>query len=420
MKFKTIAEAYNHYKGMTLEQIETRAAEIKRQIETDANADVAALNIEAEGMEQAAAEKRDAGNGGQGSGVEFRGFNFLGGAAFGGQASKEATEGDVFASVEYRNAFYKQLMGRQLTQPEKAAFERAQAIVKAENRASDFNTVTESAAVVPTSTLNEIVKKARTIGGIMPHCRGFNMPSKIAIPVGTPGTKAAWHTEGAAVDAEQHVPASVTFNGYEIIKIFSISAATKAMTVAAFESYLVDELTACVMETIADALVNGTGSAQGTGILTGVTFSASNKNLVTGSGTSGAITYADVVAAVAMLKRGYSAGAKWAMNNATLYNVFYGMVDGNKRPIFIADPKAENIGKILGFEVVVDDNMPANTVVFGNFHYMGYNMPQGIVVETSRESSFRSGLIDYRALAVADCKPIVTEAFVKLTVGSAS
>lgn len=411
MKFKTIAEAYNHYKAMTAEQIEARAAEIRHIIETDATADVAALNIEAEGMEQAMNEKRSQ-QGGQGnsSGVEFRGFHFLGGANFQGQGSEEARTGDVFASVEYRNAFYKQLMGQQLTQTEKAAFERAQQIVKAENRASEFNTVTDSAAVVPTSTLNEIVKKARTIGGILPHCRGFNMPSKIAIPVGTPGTKAAWHTEGAAVDGEKNVPAAVTFNGYEIIKIFSISAATKAMTVAAFEAYLVDELTACVMETIADAIWNGNGAGQGTGLLSGITWNEANT--VDGS------DYAAAVDTVAKLKRGYSAGAKWAMNNATLYSRFYGMVDGNKRPIFIADPKGESIGKILGFEVVVDDNLPADTVVFGNYHYMGYNMPQGIVIETSRESSFKSGLIDYRALAVADCKPIVSEAFVKLNMGA--
>lgn len=410
MKFKTIAEAYNHYKAMTAEQIEARAAEIRHIIETDATADVAALNIEAEGMEQAMNEKRSQ-QGGQGSGVEFRGFHFLGGANFQGQASEEARTGDVFASVEYRNAFYKQLMGQQLTATEKAAFERAQQIVKAENRASEFNTVTDSAAVVPTQTLNEIVKKARTIGGILPHCRGFNMPSKIAIPVGTPGTKAAWHTEGAAVDSEKNVPVSVQFNGYEIIKIFSISAATKSMTVAAFEAYLVDELTACVMETIADAIWNGNGAGQGTGLLSGITWNDANS--VAGTGA-----YADVVGTVAKLQRGYAAGAKWAMNNATLYNRFYGMVDGNKRPIFIADPKGEAIGKILGFEVVVDDNLPADTVVFGNYHYMGYNMPQGIVIETSRESSFKSGLIDYRALAVADCKPIVSEAFVKLTIGA--
>lgn len=410
--FKTIADAYNHYKTMTIEQIEARAAEIKNTIETDANADVAALNIEAEGMEKAAAEKRDANQGGNGSGVEFRGFNFLGGATFQGKASKEATEGDVFASVEYRNAFYKQLMGRDLSATEKAAFERAQAIVKAENRAGEFNTVTDSAAVVPTSTLNEVVKKARTMGGIMAHARGFNMPSKIAIPVGTPGSKAAWHTEGAEVAAEKATTVSVKFDGYEIIKIFSISAATKTMSVSAFEGYLVDELTACVMETIADALVNGTGANQGTGVNSGITWEDGVNQV------SGAAEYKNVVATVAKLKRGYSAGAKWAMNNATLYNVFYGMMDGNKRPIFIADPKAENIGKILGFEVIVDDNMADNEVIFGNFHYLGYNMPNGIVIEASRESSFRSGLIDYRALAIADCKPIVSEAFVKYVINA--
>ena len=64
---------------------------------------------------------------------------------------------------------------------------------------------------------------------------------------------------------------------------------------------------------------------------------------------------------------------------------------------------------------MVDDYLPAETIIFGNFNYMGYNMPEGITIEASRESSFKKGLIDYRAMAVADCKPIVEEAFVKLT-----
>lgn len=133
-------------------------------------------------------------------------------------------------------------------------------------------------------------------------------------------------------------------------------------------------------------------------------------------GASASATYADVVKVVSLLKRGYSQGAKWAMNNATLYNVFYGMTDSNKRPIFIADPKSESIGKILGFDVVIDDNIADNDAYLGNYsRYLGYNLPEGIAVEVSRESSFKSGLIDYRAMAIADTKPIVEEAFVKLT-----
>ena len=46
-------------------------------------------------------------------------------------------------------------------------------------------------------------------------------------------------------------------------------------------------------------------------------------------------------------------------------------------------------------------------------------MPEGITIEASRESSFKKGVIDYRALAIADCKPIVSEAFVKLSKATA-
>ena len=119
------------------------------------------------------------------------------------------------------------------------------------------------------------------------------------------------------------------------------------------------------------------------------------------------------------LKRGYGAGAKFAMSNATLYNHVYSIVDLNERPIFITDPKNEAIGYILGKEVVIDDNMADGDIILGNFEYMGYNMPQGILIEVSRESSFKSGLIDYRALAIADTRPLVEEAFIKLTEAAA-
>jgi HK97 family phage major capsid protein len=304
-------------------------------------------------------------------------------------------------------------LGHTLTTNENAAFSRAMGIVKAEKRADAFNTVTNAAAVLPTATLNEVISKARTMGGLISVCRNFNVPTKISVPVGTPSGKANWHTEGAAVESEQTNVAYVAFSGYEILKVFSISAAAKRMSIAAFEAYIIEELNSCVMACLADALTNGTGTSQGTGILNGVTWT-DNANSFTFSRTAG-LAYADCTKVVAALPRGYAGGASWAMNNATLYNLFYGLVDANKRPIFIADPKSEEIGKILGFPVVVDDSLENEVVLFGNFNYMGYNIPEGIVIEVSRESSFKSGLIDYRALAVADCKPVVPEAFIKLT-----
>ncbi len=403
MKFKTIAEAFNHYMNSTVSEIEKRAAEIGKLIDTDANADMDSLNIELDGLKQAKAnvEQRSAGMG--------SGFNPITGMNFETRSSYEATEGDVFASTEYRNAFYKTLLGQKLNNFEQAAFDRA----TTEQRADAYSTTSEVAAVIPTQTLNEVISKARTMGGLLSVCRGFNIPAKIRIPVGTPTAKASWNTEGAAVESTEPSVAYVDFGAFEIIKVFSISAMVKKMSVSAFEAYLAEELAACVMACLADGIVNGAGTTEGTGILDGVTWTP-DANHFTFDKTNG-LAYADVVKIVGAMKRGYANGAKWVMNNATLYNLFYGLEDANKRPIFISDPKGENIGKVLGFDVVVDDYLADETILFGNFQYMGYNLPEGIMVEASTQSSFKSGRIDYRATAIADCKPIVTEAFIKLT-----
>ena len=411
MKFNTVAEAFNFYKSYTNEQLEKRADEINKLIETDENVDIQSLNIELTGIAEA---KRN--NDQKSEKPEQRSaFKLIGGRD---TAPKSFTAENVFESEEYRSAFFKTMLDQKLTPVEQEAFNVG--MKEAEKRNDAFITSSNASAVLPTQTLNEVVKKARTMGGIIGECRHFAIPTKIAIPVGTPSTKASWHTEAQAVDSENVTVASVTFDGYEIMKVFSISAKARKMSINAFEAYLVDELTACVMETIADALINGTGSNQGSGLET-ITWSTSgaNKNHVQ-IASSGSFTYAKIVEFVALLKRGYAQGAKIAMNNATLYTVFYGMLDGAQRPIFIADPKDESVGKILGFPVVIDDNIADNVCYLGNFSkYLGYNMPEGITIEASRESSFKKGVIDYRALAIADCKPIVSEAFVKLSKATA-
>ena len=403
MKFKNIAEAFNYYRNHSIADIEKRTAEIGNLINTDPNINIQELNIELEGLKQAKEniEERSQGN---------PQFNPITGMNF--NRGTERVAGDVFESTEYRNAFFKTMLGQKLTVEEERTFKRAMEIVDTEKRADSFSTTTNSAAILPTHTLNEIIKKARTMGGLISHCRSFNIPSNIVVPIGTPSTKAKWHTEGEKVDSENPSEgiAKVSFGAYEIIKIFSISASSKKMSISAFESYIIEELTNCVMECIADSLVNGTGEGQGTGIATGITWNGANSFTFTDK-----VAYTDLTQMLAKLKRGYSAGAKWAMNNATLYNSIYGIVDTTGRPIFIADPKNENIGYILGKPVIIDDNIADDTIFLGNFNYLGYNIPEGIVVETSRESSFKYGVIDYRALAIADTKPLVAEAFIKLS-----
>lgn len=403
MTFKNIAEAFNFYKDKSVQEIEKRAAEIEQEIAKNPAADMAAFNIELDGLKQAKDNIEERSQKQQ---------NFAPLTGIKPDGKKAEVPENVFDRKEYRSGFFKTLLGQKLNPLEAAAMKEG--IAESEKRS--FATTSNSAAVLPTTTLNEVISKARKMGGLIGVCRNFAMPTNISVPIGTPSSKANWHEEGAAVEGETPTTASVKFAGYEIVKIFSISAAASKMSIAAFEQYLTEELTSCVMECIADALVNGTGSAQGTGLITGVTWDKTNSLTYT-KGAS--ITYKNLTAALALLKRGYSSGAVWAMNNATMYNQVYGLVDGNNRPLFVPDPQHENDGFVLGKALVIDDNLPDGVIVLGNFQYMGYNIPEGIILEMSRESSFKSNLVDYKASAIADTKPLVSEAFVKISEATA-
>ena len=314
---------------------------------------------------------------------------------------------DTHAAPEYRSAFYKKLLGKELTDTEARAFDTA----KAEKRSDSFNTLSNSAAVIPTQTLNEIVKQARNTNGLYNEVRLFNVPSNLSIPVGTPTDAASWHTEGVAVDRNKVVTTAVTFIGLELIKVLSMSAAARRMEIAAFESYITQELRNAIADAIGAAIVSGTGNGQPMGILSGITWTEANSLSV-------ATLSADkLLEAIAILPAGYAGGAKFAMSTATLFGQVYPLKDGEGKYLF-TDTESGGVHRLFGFEIIIDDNIPAGTVLFGNFRYYGVNIPEGVAVEVSRESGFTSGLIDFRALCIADGKPIVSDAFVKIEVAA--
>lgn len=322
---------------------------------------------------------------------------------------KGSTVTDTHNTPEYRTAFYKTLMGKELTDGENRAFAAAQA----EKRADAFNTLSSSAAVVPTTTLNEVVKQAQGVNGLFDEIRLFSVPNNLSVPVGTPGDAASWHTEGEAVERKNVTTAAVTFTGRELIKVLSMSAAVKRMDISSFERYITDELKSCIADAIGAAIVSGTGTGQPIGILSGVTWN--NKNRI----QTAELTADNLLAAIALLPAGYAAGAKFAMSTATLFGQVYPLKDGIGNYLF-TDNERGGVRRLFGFEIVIDDNIPAGTILFGNFRYYGVNIPQGVAVEVSRESGFTSGLIDFRALCIADGKPIVPGAFVKVEVQAAS
>lgn len=315
---------------------------------------------------------------------------------------------DTHAAPEYRSAFYKRLLGKDLTDGEARAFNTA----TAEKRADSFNTLSNSAAIIPTQTLNEVVKQARGTNGLYNEVRIFTVPSNLSVPVGTPSDAASWHVEGASVDRSNAATTAVTFSGFELIKVLSMSAAARRMDIAAFESYITQELRSAVADAIGAAIVSGTGTGQPTGILTCINWTDAN------TVSTKALSADNLLAAIAKMPGGYAGGAKFSMSTATLFGQVYTLKDNDGKYIF-SDTESGGVRRLFGFAIVIDDNIPTGTVLFGNFQYYGVNIPEGVAVEVSRESGFTSGLIDFRALCITDGKPIVPDAFVKIEVSAA-
>lgn len=397
MKFKSVAEAFNYYKDYTQEAIELRLQQVKHEIRSNNDADVESFNIEVLGLKEAKENIMEKRYNNPFMPTQNKSINNF----------ALPTDDEIFKTKEYRSAFYKNLMGQNLNENELKAFETGKTLF--EKRANDFNTITDSASIIPTQTLNEIIKKATKEMSLINEVRAFNVPSNIDIPVATPGDKANWHTEGSSVDGEKVGMTNVKFKSNEILKIFSISASVQKMSIDAFESYLVEELTRVIMATINDSLINGTGKGQGKGLETIIWTLGENLIEYTSN-----IEYQTITNALASLKKGYSKNAKFVMNNTTLYSQVYNVLDAQGKPLFITDLNNGNIGHILGKEVVIDDDVADGDIYLGNCKYLGYNLPSGIAIEKSTQSSFKSGLIDFRGLAIADTQTIVSDAFIKI------
>src|SRR5690606_7359895 len=159
------------------------------------------------------------------------------------------------------------------------------------------------------------------------------------------------------------------------------------------------------------AILNGTGSGQPTGILTGVTWDSTN-SLTWPAGNS--VDYDTLVDGLALLPTMYHQNAVFVMNRSMLFSGVRKIKPQDGQPIFTYNPQDPARNSILGYPVIVDDYMPDGTILLGDFSYYYWNFAQAPQIETSREAAFRSGKITYRGLAVADGKPALAEAFVKI------
>ena len=290
-------------------------------------------------------------------------------------------------SAEYREAWLKDLQGKDLTAEERTA-------------------VVAAAHVIPIVTMNEIISKLE-LNPLIGAVDLTNIPGYVKYPAENACNEAAWVAMGTAATDAADTMTSIQLGAYKLIKTLEIEADVDAMSIDAFEGWLVNRLVNKIEKALDSAILNGGGADSS--MATGITKTKSTND---GTFTRAGMTWGQLTGIMAKLKGEYHPNASFVMRPALFFSKILGMVDSTNNRVVVLDPQAPRKYNILGYPVILDANAGTDDVFFGDFKAYKLNLAKGVEVKRSEEAEFRKGSAVYRAMTLADGKLGDTNAIV--------
>ena len=290
---------------------------------------------------------------------------------------------------EYRSAWLKNLMGKELDDTEKRSIAAANAVISLE-------------------TYNAIFGKVKQYASILDEITLLNVAGNISFGVEGTNNDAALHTENDLVNGAADTFITVHLAGFEIVKLVRLSASARNMSVDAFEQFLVDNLSEKIAQKIEYYVINGTGNSQPKGIDYATTYT-NDSNAVQWAANSKP-TAAEIAELISYLPGGYARNAKFLMNHKTFWQHVMVLRDDAKAPIVSND---NGTYRIYGFPVLFSDAVAGTDMFLGDYKQIVGNLSQNVTVESSAASGFVYNAVDYRAVAIFDCDVADAGAIVK-------
>lgn len=302
---------------------------------------------------------------------------------------------EVFATAEYRSAYFKTMQGRDLSAEEKRAITSA---------------TDSGGAAIPTKTMNMILGQIKEQPTVLNLITVLNIPELVSLPIENLVNDATWTAEATDSTPSDDKLGSISLSAHQLIKTIKVSAKLKTMAIDAFEDWLVGALTRKMTAACKKAVFDGTGINQPTGLNT-IAWDSSN------SVTTAALTYDNLIDLEALVGEDFTPNAVVVMNRKTKALVMK-LKDDQKRPIFERAVEDGFAGTLLGYPVRLDRNVKEGEIFFGDWKasYV-LNFAKAIEYSSSQEAGFMSGSTVYRSLALVDGKPTkIAGAMAKLVV----
>lgn len=271
------------------------------------------------------------------------------------QGGAQRSEGN--ATMEYRRAFQNYI----------ANGNREELRAAAGNSTGADNV----GSIIPENLLNQIIEKLETVGTIynlVTHTSypvGQTIPREATKPVATwvgVSTSNSGEGNGSAVGKGTVLDTAIVFANFKLRCEVAMTEEVANMTLSAFETLFVKNVSIAMMRAIENAIVDGTGVGMPTGILK--TSVREGQNIEVAAADK--LTYALLCEAEGAIPAEYEANAKWCMSKKTFMS-FVAMTDDNGQPIarvnYGVNGKPERT--LLGREVVL--YTPQSGSALGNY-----------------------------------------------------
>lgn len=368
------------FKEMTVQQLEERRAAIAQEVDAE-GADLGALEEEIRGINAELEERKNA----ESKRAEIRKAVAAGaGTALVKGQKEEERKMFTVDSKEYRSAWLRDLMGKELTAEERTAISAAN-------------------AVIPTITLNEVVEKVQN-NDLLRRVDLTEIPGFLKIPVEDTVGDASWTS--TSTDSADSITA-IQLSAYQLIKTVEVSGDVNRMSIDAFETYLVRRLARKIEAALQHAVLVGAGAAssQPTGIYTTI-------STATGTFTKAAVTKKDLLTIMGSLDSMYHENAVWVMPAKVFFSEVMNLSNSDSFVNLNNGFAMLLLGKpvILTDDAVVSQN---DTILFGDPRHYRLNLAEGINVARDASVGFRSNSMVYRAVCQADGKLDLADAFVR-------
>lgn len=270
-------------------------------------------------------------------------------------------------------------------------------------------------AVIPQTIANRIIDTVKQVAPIYALTTKFNVKGKLQFPVAKDSITTGYQTEFTDIASSAVNFTNVELDGYLIGALSKVSVSLINNAQFDIVGYVVNKIAQSIAEFLEKELIVGATNIKG---ITNTDYE--DKGVVkVETATKDVVTADDLIDTQAALKMNVQDGCAWLMNQKMLTTVRK-LKDNNGQYILNPDVRTGFGYELLGKPVMISDEMPDNTVVYGNWAAMYVNIHEDINIRQLNEVYAAQHGVGFVAWAELDAKLVEQDKFAKLTVKTAA